>query len=298
MTTIAISGASGLVGTELCRLLSSSRHTIVPVSRRGGNGSVGWNPQSGIQNPDQLAGVETFIHLAGENIASGRWTRALKDRIRSSRVDGTRNLVRSLVSGPHRPRTLISASAIGYYGDRGEEVLTESSAPGTGFLADVCREWELAALSAAESGVRVVCVRIGVVLSPRGGALAKMLLPFKMGLGGRIGNGRQYWSWIGLHDLVRCLAFCAENDQLHGPVNAVSPQPVTNAAFTKGVGEALHRPTLIPMPAFAARLVLGEMADSLLLASTRVVPERLTAAGFQFDHPELVDCLTSELGRS
>jgi uncharacterized protein (TIGR01777 family) len=203
--------------------------------------------------------------------------------------------VKSLAKLQHPPKTLICASAIGYYGERGDEILTESSAAGTGFLADVCRDWEREAMAASDQGLRVVCVRIGVVLNPKGGALAKMLLPFKMGAGGIIGSGKQYWSWIGLNDLVRAIEFCLRNESVRGPVNAVSPHAMTNYDFTKCVGSVLHRPTIFPLPAFMARLVLGEMADDLLLASTRVSPSLLVKYGFQFEQPDLKSCLEHEL---
>lgn len=294
---IAISGASGLVGTDLTSLLASKGHTVVPMTRRksSGTNTIVWDPSVGVADPSQLEGLDTIIHLAGENIAGGRWNAAIKERIRSSRVDGTRSLVKSLGTVSNRPKTLICASAIGFYGHRGDEVLNESSPAGSGYLADVCQAWEAEALAAQSLGMRVVCVRIGVVLSPKGGALAKMLLPFKLGLGGIVGNGKQYWSWIGLNDLVRAIAFCAENPSVSGPVNAVSPEPLTNYAFTKGVGKALGRPTIFPLPAFMARLVLGEMADELLLSSIRVVPAQLQRYGFQFEQPELVGCLQHEL---
>lgn len=295
---VAISGGSGMVGTALRDLLATAGHSSLTITRSAKDNdskSLVWNPDSGLKTPERLEGVDCVVHLAGENIASGRWTKSLKDRIRRSRVEGTRNLVKSIAAVESRPRTFICASATGFYGDRGDTVLDESASAGEGFLADVCREWEHEAHAATELGLRVVCVRIGVVLSPKGGALAKMLLPFKLGLGGIIGSGRQYWSWIGLHDLARVLAFCIENQSVNGPVNAVSPNPMTNYDFTKGVGKALHRPTLFPMPAFAAKLALGEMAGQLLLPSTRVVPRKLQENGFQFDYPELTNCLEHEL---
>jgi uncharacterized protein (TIGR01777 family) len=294
--TVAITGASGMVGTELAAKLRQSGHKLMSISRKASSSdTVLWDPATGLKDPSQLGKVDTVVHLAGENIAAGRWTAALKDRIRRSRVDGTRSLVKSIAAVQQRPKTLICASAIGYYGERGKTILNEDAAAGTGFLADVCREWEQEAQAAAELGLRVVTVRIGVVLSPKGGALAKMLLPFKLGAGGIIGSGRQYWSWIGLHDLVRIIEFCVENESVNGPVNGVSPNPMTNYDFTKGVGRALHRPTIFPLPAFVAKLVLGEMANDLLLSSTRVIPKKLQDHGFQFDYPELVGCLEHEL---
>ncbi len=287
-----------MVGTALSAVLRESGHTPVSITRKGSetaDGSILWDPASGLKDAARLETVDTVVHLAGESIASGRWTSALKDRIRRSRIEGTRNLVKSIASVRQRPKTLICASAIGYYGERGDTVLDEDAPAGQGFLADVCLEWEQEAQAAKELGLRVVNVRIGVVLSPKGGALAKMLLPFKLGAGGIIGSGKQYWSWIGLHDLVRSIAFCVEHDSIHGAVNAVSPNSMTNYDFTKAVGRVLHRPTLFPLPAFMAKLVLGEMADELLLSSIRVTPRKLQAHGYKFDYPELVDCLKHEM---
>jgi len=294
---VAVSGASGLVGTELTARLTRDGHSVIPLVRKARNrgDEIVWDSATGVANPMQLENIDTIVHLAGENIAGARWTAAVKERIRSSRIDGTRALVQSLSKVQKRPRTLVCASAIGFYGDRGNESLTESSAAGSGYLADVCKAWEHEALEAVDLGVRVVCVRIGVVLSPKGGALAKMLLPFKLGLGGIVGNGKQYWSWIGLNDLVRALEFCVVNDSIRGPVNAVSPEPLTNYDFTKTVGRVLQRPTIFPMPAFMARLVLGEMADELLLSSIRVEPQQLRKQGFQFEQPDLQACLIHEL---
>ena len=299
MLNVAISGASGLVGTELSALLKSVGHSVVPMTRKPSGSSqntIAWDPERGVANPQQLESVDAIVHLAGENIAAGRWTVALKERIRKSRVEGTRALVQSLAGLQIRPKTLVCASAIGFYGDRGDEILTESSPAGSGFLADVCSAWESEAMAAANLDMRVVSLRIGVVLSPKGGALAKMLLPFKLGAGGVIGSGKQYWSWIGLNDLVRAIAFCVENENIRGPVNAVSPQALNNYDFTKTVGKVLHRPTIVPLPAFVAKIVLGEMAEALLLSSAHVVPEKLQAHGFQFAQPDLKSCLEHELG--
>lgn len=299
MLNVAISGASGLVGTELSALLTSVGHSVVPMTRKSSGSSqnaIVWDLVHGVANPQQLESVDAIVHLAGENIAAGRWTVALKERIRKSRVEGTRAVVQSLAGLQIRPKTLVCASAIGFYGDRGDEILTESSPAGSGFLADVCSAWESEAMAAANLDMRVVCLRIGVVLSPKGGALAKMLLPFKLGAGGVIGSGKQYWSWIGLNDLVRAIAFCVENENIRGPVNAVSPQALNNYDFTKTVGKVLHRPTIVPLPAFVAKIALGEMAEALLLSSAHVVPEKLQAHGFQFAQPDLKSCLEHELG--
>ena len=237
------------------------------------------------------------MHLAGENIAVRRWTPAQKARIRDSRVQGTRLLAQSLARLQQPPTVMVCASAIGFYGDRGEELLTEGSAPGSGFLTDTCRAWEAAAQPASEKDIRVVNLRLGVVLSPGGGALAKMLLPFRLGVGGKIGSGRQYMSWIEIDDVVGVIHYALTTDELRGPVNAVAPNPVTNREFTKTLGRVLSRPTIFPMPAFAARLAFGEMADELLLASTRVKPARLQNSGYYFRHPRLEDALRHLLGK-
>ncbi|MCL4110345.1 UNVERIFIED_CONTAM: hypothetical protein GTU68_027736 [Idotea baltica] len=287
-----------MVGSALAARLKRDGATISSISRSNKNGNadtIVWDPKTGVLNPERLEGVDTVVHLAGESIAAGRWNAKRKASIRDSRVVGTDSLVKSMAVVENRPTTFICASAIGFYGDRGTEELSEDSAAGSGFLPDVSVEWEAAADAATELGIRVVKVRIGVVLSPTGGALQKMLLPFRMGVGGVIGSGKQYWSWIGLSDLVRILQFCVTNSEVLGIVNAVSPQPVTNREFTKTLGTVLKRPTILPLPAFAARLALGEMANDLLLASARVVPKRLTELGFDFRHPMLEDCLRFEL---
>lgn len=295
---VAISGASGLVGRALTASLQKQGNQVIALTRGEGNGyedSIRWDPTTGVINPARLESVGAVVHLAGENIASGRWNAALKNRIRSSRIQGTRSLVQSLSRIEHRPHTLVSASATGFYGNRGDRLLDESSSAGEGFLADVCRDWEAEAMEAEKLGIRVVCVRVGVVLTPHGGALARMLLPFRLGAGGVVGSGKQYWSWIGLNDLTRVFAFCLENQTLRGPVNAVSPSAMTNHDFTKVLGQVLHRPTIFPLPGFMARLALGEMADELLLSSTRVTPQKLQQSGFQFQQPSLQECLTYEL---
>ncbi len=299
-STIAVSGASGMVGTALAERLQASGRKVVAITRSEGSSyeeSIRWDPESGLINPGRLESVDAVVHLAGENIAGGRWNEKRKAKIRSSRVQGTRSLVQSIAAVQQRPKVLVCASAIGYYGDRGDQELTESSDPGSGFLVDVCRQWETEAMAAEDLGLRVVCVRIGIVLSPKGGALAKMLLPFKLGVGGVVGSGKQYWSWIGLGDLAKVIAHCIDSNDLRGPVNAVSPNSLTNRDFTKVVGKVLHRPTVVPLPGFAAKLVLGEMADQLLLASARVVPAKLQADGFQFEHADLEQCLQHELDR-
>lgn len=239
---------------------------------------------------------DAFVHLAGENIAAGRWTRARKARIRDSRVKVTRRLCESLAGLSQPPKVLVSASAVGYYGDRGEEVLTEESPAGMGFLSEVCRGWEAACEPAVQKGIRVVNLRTGMVLSAAGGVLPRMLLPFRMGLGGRIGSGRQFMSWIDLDDLVGVIFHALTCDTLAGPVNAVAPNPVINLEFTRTLGRVLRRPTFFCVPAWALRLALGEMADELLLASARVAPARLAASGYVFRYPELEGALRHVLG--
>lgn len=289
-----VTGSSGLVGGALVNALNSRGDQVTRLLRRAGptaNDYSDW--PATVQALDR---VDAVIHLAGESIATGRWTTAKKDRILASRVNSTRTLAGALAKLRRRPRVLVCASAIGYYGQRADETLTESSPSGTGFLAEVCRAWETAADAARQSGIRVVHLRFGMILSARGGALGKMLMPFRLGGGGIIGNGRQYWSWVTLDDVVRAILFAVERDQLVGPVNVVSPQPVTNREFTQTLGGVLHRPTVLPMPAVVARLALGEMADELLLASTPVLPAALTRAGFQFQQPKLQEALHAQLG--
>ncbi len=297
---IAITGASGLVGTSIASFLSTGGHEVWSLVRRDANREareIAWDPQSAKLDPADLDGLDAVVHLAGENIASGRWTAKRKRRIRDSRVNGTALLSKALAECEAPPKTLVSASATGFYGDRGDEVVDESSSAGEGFLTDVCREWEDAAAPARERGIRVVQPRIGVVLSPQGGALKKMLLPFRLGAGGRIGSGRQHMSWIALDDLVYAIHHMIQDESLEGPVNAVTPNPVTNAEFTKTLGRVLRRPTIFPMPAFAAKLAFGELAEALLLSGHRVQPTRLTNAGFAFRFPDLEGALRHLLGR-
>jgi uncharacterized protein len=268
---------------------------VRPVSRRGGSGTISWDPDAGTIDAAALEGVDAVVHLAGESIAALRWTRSVKERIRRSRVDGTRLLAETLGRLTRRPQVLVSASAVGYYGDRGDELLTEESPPGSGFLAEVCREWEAAADPARAAGIRVVHPRLGVVLAGQGGALPRMAIPFRLGVGGVIGSGRQYWSWIEVADLARAIELCLALDTLSGPVNTVAPTPVTNREFTRGLGRVLGRPTLVPLPALAVRLLLGEMGGALLLDSARSLPRRLARAGFRFRHPDLESALRAAL---
>lgn len=294
---VLVTGASGLVGAALGTRLQAEGHTVTPLVRGqwANTDQPSWDPQKGRIELGKGAPFEAFVHLAGENIAAGRWTVKQKRAIRDSRVDGTRLLCEAIAKLEEKPRVLICASAIGFYGERGDTELDETSPSGTGFLPDVCREWEEATQPAIEVGVRVVHLRIGVVLASEGGALAKMLTPFKMGVGGVIGNGRQYMSWISLTDVVRVIQFALRDETLQGPVNTVAPGAVTNREFTKTLGKTLGRPTIFPMPAFAAKLAFGEMAEALLLGSTRVTPKRLTDAGFSFEHPQLSEALSAIL---
>ncbi len=289
---ILVSGASGLIGSALIRRLAPS-HEVVRLVRRAAatEAEIAWNPDKGTIDAGALEDLGAVVHLAGENVGSGRWTAAKKARIRASRVEGTSLLARSLASLVRPPRVLVSASAIGFYGDRGGEQLDEASSAGSGFLAEVCRAWEAAAAPAAEAGVRVVLARFGVVLAREGGALARMWPLFRFGLGGCLGSGRQFMSWIALEDAVGAIAFLLENESLQGPVNVTSPQPVTNRHFTASLGRVLRRPTLLHAPAFALRAALGEMADEMLLASARVYPRRLLDSGYRFARPDLETAL-------
>ena len=293
-----VSGSNGLVGKALVARFQRDGHEVHTLVRRlpEGEREIHWNPGEGELASDRLEGFDSVVHLAGESIAEGRWTEAKMKRIRDSRVLGTRLLCERLAALRDRPAVLICASAVGFYGDRANELLDERSEPGSGFLADVCREWEAATELARQAGIRVVNLRLGVVLSKDGGALAKMLMPFKLGVGGRIGSGRQWMSWIELDDLVDVIRHAISTDSLHGAVNAVSPEPVTNAEYTKTLGRVLRRPTVLPMPALGARLAFGKMADDLLLASTRVEARSLREHGFQHSRPELEGALRYVLG--
>ena len=256
-----------------------------------GSAAARWDPEAGTLGRAALEGLEAVVHLAGENIASGGWTAARKARIRQSRVEGTALLARTLASLDRPPAVLACASAIGYYGDRGDDALTEESPPGAGFLASVCRDWEAAATPAVEAGIRVLHLRFGVVLSAAGGALAKMLGPFRMGMGGPIGSGRQYVSWIALDDVLGAISHLLSSRTLRGPVNVASPKPVTQLEFARTLGRVLGRPTVLAVPAFGMRLMFGEMATEVLLASQRLEPARLLSSGYEFRYPELEPAL-------
>lgn len=292
---LIVSGASGLVGQELLPHLKQAGHQITSLVRRPPqSGEVRWYPDQNLLQPSILESPDGFIHLGGDNIADGRWTAAKKRRIRDSRVQSTRLLAETMTKLEPRPQVFVCASAIGYYGDQGGELLSENSSSGNDFLADVCREWEAATQPARDAGIRVVNLRIGVVLSRHGGALQKMLTPFKMGLGGIVGSGQQYWSCLSRSELVHIIGFVLDHNPLSGPVNAVSVA-VTNREFTKALGRVLGRPTLLPMPAFAAKLVFGELGEALMLSSTRVVPEKLQQAGYEFRDQGIEAAISSAL---
>lgn len=295
---VAVTGATGLVGAALVDSLVSSGRKVLRITRNESavsNDTAAWDPQRGFAAPERLNGMQAVLHLAGDSIAAGRWTDAKKQRIRDSRVQGTATLARTLASLELKPDVLVCASAIGFYGDRGDEMLDESSPAGAGFLPGVCEEWEAATEQAAAAGIRVVHARFGMILSRHGGALKSMLLPFKLGGGGKVGSGRQYWSWVHLDDAVGAIRHAIAAEGLSGPVNVVSPHPSTNLEFTKALGQVLHRPTIVPMPAFAARAALGQMADDLLLASARVLPKKLQETGYEFRFTDLVAALRHEL---
>lgn len=284
---VLVSGSTGLIGSELLPELKRKGWDVVALTR-----PAMWDPEAGLIHTEKLEGFDAAIHLAGESIASGRWTAAKKERIRKSRVDGTRLLTEALSKLKSPPKVFISASAIGYYGDRGDQVLTEESPPGHSFLAKTCLEWEEASAPLEKKGTRVIYLRTGIVLSEKGGALEKMLLPFKLGIGGKIGPGNQYMSWIDIADLVGLILHALQTDSIHGPMNATAPSPVTNIEFTKTLGKVLHRPTLFPLPSLVAKAVLGEMADELLLASARVQPDVALKSGYVFRYPWLEASLT------
>jgi uncharacterized protein len=286
---ILLTGASGFIGSDLISRLSKNGHRVVPLQRTPATGSEAgpnWNPAVGQIRLEPAGALDAVVHFAGENIAQ-RWSPAAKARIRASRVDATRLLCEALARLPQPPRVLICASATGFYGDRGEEVLDERSAPGTGFLPEVCQAWEAAADAARQRSIRVVHLRLGIVLARHGGALAKMLPAFRLRLGGRLGAGQQFWSWIALEDLLRVVEQALQDERLSGPVNAVSPAATTNAGFTEALARVLRRPTFIPMPEFVVKLIFGEMGREALLASARVRPARLLENGFEFRFPEL-----------
>lgn len=294
---ILLTGTSGLIGTSVVRSLRRSRiptislyrHRLPGANVENGGHQALWDPYAAtpMSRPEELEGISGAVHLSGANLAGRRWTSSYKQKILESRVKSTRALATLVAGLQSKPEVLVCASAIGIYGDREDELLTEASLPGSGFLADVCLAWEQAAQPALDAGIRVVHLRFGVVLSPAGGALAQMLPIFRAGLGGRLGSGRQWMSWIALSDVIRAIELALETASLAGPVNVVTPNPVTNLEFTRTLGRALRRPTLLRVPGFALRVAFGEMADNTILQSERVWPGRLNASGFKFEYPEL-----------
>jgi hypothetical protein len=297
---ILISGSTGFLGTALIGALAGEGHAVARLvrpgtARRNAAGDraqiVAWDPAGNQFDAAAAEGADALLHLAGASIADGRWNAARKDLLRTSRIDATRHLIGALAKLQRPPRVIVAASAIGFYGDRGDEALTETSAPGNDFLAGLCREWEAEAARGADFGARVVSLRFGIILAAHGGALPRMALPFKLGAGGRLGNGLQWMSWLTLPEVVHIVQFALATPQLTGPVNAVTPNPVRNAEFTRVLARTLHRPAIFPAPAFALRLALGEMADALLLASQNVMPSRLADAGYHFLRTDLAEAL-------
>ena len=295
---IVVTGASGLVGSALVESLRRGGHELIRLVRHpsGDPDAAVWDPGAGTIAMDALCDVEGVVHLAGAPIAAKRWTRKTKRDILQSRVQGTRTLSEALARLPHPPRVLVSASGVGYYGSCGDEVVNEDRPAGSGFLAEVAQQWEQATAPASAAGIRVVTMRLGVVLSMAGGALPRMLLPFRFGAGGPVGNGQQYMSWITLDDVVAAVQALLKNDSLTGPVNMVAPTPVTSREFARTLGRVLHRPSRLPLPALAVRLMMGEMGEELLLASTRAIPDKLSASGYTFQHPALEEALRHVLG--
>lgn len=290
-----ITGASGLIGTELQKALKEKGWELLLASRSEPKDDrhIKWTVEEGFrdENLEQLEGLDAVIHLAGENVAGLRWTDEKKKAIRDSRVLGTRTLIDAFTKLKNRPKTFLAGSAIGFYGNRGDDEMTEASPAGDGFLPKVCRDWEAESRRAEDLGIRTVLLRTGIVLSKDGGALGTMLLPFKMGVGGVVGSGKQWMSWISLEDQIRAMLFVLENESIRGAVNLTSPNPVTNEQFTKILGEVLYRPTFLPLPEFAVGMIFGEMGDALLLDSTKVQPKRLEDAEFEFKFPELKPAL-------
>jgi len=295
---IVIAGASGLVGNALVAALRIEGHEVRRLVRRAAQvpDEIRWDPVRGEIDRERISGVDAVVNLAGENLGAGRWTAARRERILRSRIDATRTLVAAVLGAAVKPAVFINASAVGFYGDRGDEVLTEESSRGAGFLPDVCTAWESAAARVGQVGVRTVMLRFGVILAREGGALAKMLPLFQLGLGGPLGTGRQWMSWISLDDAVGAIRHALRDERMRGPVNVVAPAPVTNADFTRELGRAVRRPAFLPAPAWALRLVLGKgMADEALLGSTRVEPRVLERVGYAFRHPTLAAALSRKL---
>lgn len=298
---VVLTGATGMIGAALAEALSKQGHQVLRLNRQKSaqesQDGIIWDPQAGKIDASQLEGCDAIVHLAGEPVAQ-RWNDEVKSKIRNSRLESTKLLSKTIASLKSPPKVFVCASAIGFYGDRGAEAMTEQSSPGKGFLADLCQEWEKATEAASKTGIRTVNVRIGVVLSTKGGALAKMMPPFLIGAGGNLGSGKQYMSWISLDDVVEVISFAIQNDKISGPVNAVAPNPVTNAEFTKDFGKAIGRPTIFPVPAFGVQLLFGQMADEMLLTGAKVLPSKLESAGFKFRYPQLPEALKHALGKS
>lgn len=294
---ILVSGASGPIGSALVSALTTAGHRVSRLVRRppAGPGEVQWNPMQAVP-PEKVSGYDAVVHLSGESIAS-HWDQKKRQAIRDSRIISTRHVAQALAQCAAKPRVLITASAIGYYGNRGQEMLTENSTPGYNFLGMVCREWEKATEPAKEAGIRTVQLRIGIMLSLAGGALKQMVKPFRFGLGGIIGNGKQYWSWVAIEDVVGAMQHALTHEGLSGPVNVVSPNPVTNIEFTRAIAQVVRRPALFPLPPFAVRLFFGQMGEELMLASARVLPTKLEASGYKFRYPELKPALVDILRR-
>ncbi len=294
---IVVAGASGLVGSVLVSKLKAEGAEVTRLVRSAAkSGEIEWHPDRGSIDAPALEGLDAVINLAGDGIADGRWTKEKKRRIKDSRVNGTRLLSETMANLSRKPRTFINASAVGFYGSRGDELVDEYSGPGEGFLASVCRQWESATAPAEQAGIRVVKLRLGVILTPDGGIMGSMLRPFKLGLGGKVGSGKQVISWVAMDDVVAAISFILHTESLRGPINAVAPHPVTNEEFTKTLGRVLSRPTFMAMPGFAARLAFGEMADEMMLSSTRVAGKVLNDAGFKFQYPELEGAVRAMLG--
>ena len=294
--SVAITGASGMIGAALARALAAGGLRVLRIGRRPGAGTdVLWDPAAGRIDAASLEGVDAVVHLAGESIASGRWTRERRQRIRASRTQGTTLLARALAALDRKPQVLVSVSAVGIYGDRGDELLTDTSAPGTGFLPDVARAWEASADPAREAGIRVAHPRFAAVLSRSGGVLGRLLLPFRLGLGGPIGRGAQWMPLVSLDDAIGAIRHLIDSPGLSGPFNVSLPAPVTNREFSAALGRALHRPAILPVPPAALRLAYGALADELLIASAKVVPAGLEAAGYRFQHPDIDSALQAAL---
>jgi uncharacterized protein len=301
---ILVSGSTGFLGTALIETLVGQRHEIArlvrPATKRETGSaartqSIAWDPVAGQFDSEGAEGADALVHLAGASIADGRWNAARKKLLGTSRIDATRHLFAALAKLQRPPRVVVAASAIGYYGNRGDETLTEASAPGRDFLAGLCEKWEAETARASEFGARAVRLRFGIILAAHGGALPRMVTPFKLGAGGRLGDGRQWMSWVALPDVVSIVQYCLTNEGIAGPVNVVAPNPAQNSEFTRVLAKTLHRPAIFPAPAFALRLALGEMADSLLLVSQKVVPSRLVDSGYRFQQPDLAEALAAAL---